>query len=114
MTTSPIIEALDQARIARGWTVYRFGKEAGLAPQTWQHIRASGGATIYTLNLFAEAVGLRLALVPARAVLPHGTRAAVRRHQYRHEPLCDVCRPVEAERKRRERAARSTPDGAAA
>lgn len=35
---------------------------------------------------------------------PHGTMAAVRRHNYRHEPMCEACRIVERDRTRERRA----------
>jgi len=29
---------------------------------------------------------------PARVLQPHGTRAAIRRHERNHEQVCDECR----------------------
>ena len=39
-------------------------------------------------------------VTPAKALRPHGTAAAVRRHEYWREPLCDACKDYERVRKR--------------
>lgn len=71
-------------------------RPSGAQPKEWPcpgcAVRSGDPALMASAYRFAS--GLR----------PHGTLAAVRRHQYYSQPLCEECLAVEAERVRQRRA----------
>lgn len=59
----PIVEALRQARIEKGWSQRRLALVAGLAAGHWPHIeRGNYGMTISTARKVADALGFDLVL----------------------------------------------------
>ncbi len=101
-----IIQEIDRLREYLGLGYREFDALAGKAPGTWSQICARQSTYIYTLNIFANAVGHELMLMPLPErpnLRPHGTPAAMRRHRYHGEEACNACKLWDRERKRKAR-----------
>lgn len=116
--SDPVLERIEQLRLARGMSMSRLSITAGLAINCYSQVRRRGTATLYALRRFCDVLGMELTMTekpgPYRVVplKPCGTVSAARRHQSRGEPMCVACgnvyRAAEARRKRLARSSETT------